>query len=152
MKKRNPHIRIHSKWATLLTGFFIAFLVTTLRPVPVGARDVLRLWPMAEDVSLTRQQDSVALSFQLVPHQVKIPSSQALLIEPWLCAAAGQDSVALATVCLYGRNAYYHVVRGGDNPLQTADPHNNYNIAHARYLFIFLTLHRPRGCRGCSRA
>ena len=118
MKKRTPHSRTHSKGAKVLTILFLASFVATLFPVHVGAKGVVRLWPMAEEVRLTRQQDSMALSLLLMPHQIKIPSGQALIIEPWLCSATGQDSVALSTVCVYGRRLYYHLVRGGSTPLQ----------------------------------
>lgn len=113
-------------------AIFLSLFVVTLLPTQVNAKGVLRLWPMAEDIRLTRQQDSVSLSLQLVPHQIAIPSGQALLIEPWLCSATGQDSVALASICLYGRNIYYHVVRGGFNPLQ--DDNDNDFFIRARDL------------------
>ena len=118
MKQRTLISKISSKWTNVFTAFLLAMLATTLHPMQADAKGVLRLWRMAEDVRLTRQQDSVALSMQLMSHQMKIPAGQALVIEPWLCAATGQDSVALSTVCIYGRRIYYHVVRGGFNPLQ----------------------------------
>lgn len=92
-----------------------------MHPMQADAKSILRIWPMAEDVGLTRQQDSVALSLLIMPHQIKIPAGQALIVKPWLCAATGQDSVALATLCIYGRSIYYHVVRGGFNPFQDED-------------------------------
>lgn len=79
-----------------------------------------------------RQQDSVSLSLQLIPHQIAIPSGQALIIEPWLCSATGQDSIVLSTICFYGRSIYYHVVRGGFNPLQ--DENVNVFFIRAREL------------------
>ncbi len=91
MKKRTPHSRTHSNGSKVLTVLFLASFVATLFPVHVGAKGVVRLWPMAEEVRLTRQQDSMALSLLLMPHQIKIPSGQALIIEPWLCSATGQD-------------------------------------------------------------
>lgn len=128
MKKRTPHSRTHSKGAKVLTVLFLASFVATLFPVHVGAKGVVRLWPMAEEVRLTRQQDSMALSLLLMPHQIKIPSGQALIIEPWLCAANGQDSVALTTIGIYGRRIYYHVVRGGFNPFQDENEDNIFFI------------------------
>lgn len=118
MKKRTRQNIFCIHWAKVFNAILLALFVTTLYPLQVDAKDVLRLWPMAEDVHLTRQQDSVALSFLLLPHQMKIPSGQALIVEPWLCDVAGRDSLVLPTVGIYGRRLYYHVARGGSNPLQ----------------------------------
>ena len=118
MLRRTLYSRKVSKWAQVYTALFLAYFVATLLPTQVNAKGVLHLWPMAEDVRFMRQQDSVSLSLQLIPHQIAIPSGQALIIEPWLCSATGQDSIVLSTICFYGRSIYYHVVRGGFNPLQ----------------------------------
>ena len=121
MNAEIPYSRINSDWVKVLTSLIIALLVTTWLPQHADARENLRLWPMAEEVALTRQQDSVALALRLLPHQLRIPRKQALIMEPWLISTDGRDSICLPTVGLYGRSVYYHVARGGFNPFQDAD-------------------------------
>lgn len=99
----------------------IALLVMLTLPSGAGARASLRLWPMAEEIRLTRQQDSVALTLRLLPRQLQIPSQQALVVEPWLLSSDGRDSICMPTIGLYGRAVYYNVVRGGFNPFQNDD-------------------------------
>ena len=101
---------------------FYAIFLTLLLPLKGMAQRVVRLWPMAEDVRVSRQaDDKVSLSFLLLPRQLTIPRGQLLIVEPWLCSTQRTDSVRLPSVGIYGRNVYYHVVRGGFNPFQNQD-------------------------------
>ena len=80
--------------------------------VTVFAQDKVAI----DQISLTRDADSVQLVMRIDLRRQQIEKDEVLLLMPRI--VEGNDSVNLPSVGLYGRNPYYYHVRSGYHQLQ----------------------------------
>lgn len=78
----------------------------------VSAQDKVSI----DQISLTRDADSVRLVMRIDLSQQQIEKDEVLLMMPRI--VAGNDSIELPSVGIYGRNPYYYHVRSGCHKLQ----------------------------------
>ena len=81
----------------------------TQHPVPEVA---------VSDVNIARNNDYMAVDMNVDLHNLDVKSKQAVLLTPYL--VNGDDSTALYSVGVYGRQRYFYYVRNGESMLTGA--------------------------------
>lgn len=99
------------RYTLYITLVFLGFALSVQAQPVIESR--------VENTRMERNGDYMAVDMSVSLTDMKVGSNRAVLLTPYIIN--GNDSVALKSIGIYGRNRYYHYIRNGKSMLSGED-------------------------------